>query len=250
MVLKIYTGNLGLVQRLLSIVLFAGLCQTSYCQVESVDFGMKQQEIRAEAAVVVPFDRDVPTGAQLELTYSNYANYGLGFRTGLRFMPDAIGNGKLIGVPVMVAFRSRSRDFNARLSSAAGSTKSYLESYGSSPTRKTDAFSSFILGLFNRAEVFAGFSPSYAWDAENMGCYSSHGFTYRTGVRQNQKFCLTADLGVSLEYRIWRFYLNITPTVHCNVLKSFIIHNEGPGYTTDVPYRWYVSIGLGLSYVL
>ena len=71
------------------------------------------------------------------------------------------------------------------------------------------------------------------------------------GIRKAGDFYCSADAGLSFSWRIWRFTLNMTPTVHYNFTENFRIYsdNEATVHPQDTPIPWLFSMNFGIGYL-
>ena len=75
-------------------------------------------------------------------------------------------------------------------------------------------------------------------------------------MQKPHSFSLTADAGVALTYRIWRFNLRLSPMVHYSLIKNYRDYTAQylPTYprplerTKDI--RWHFSLQFGLGFLL
>lgn len=224
-------------------------------------------EIRFGVGVRGPVDRTLGWGSS-EIISVSYAKYGvrnLGWRIGAEFMPENMGIDSYFGVPVAFTARTRARSFSQAVttgleSAAMGAVRDAV--YGYEPTARS-IVGDFLLGLFNRAEFFAGLTPGYIagtnvpLKGSNYDSFAGQMMSERT-MLLNNRFSLTADAGFSMSFRIWRFNLGFVPSVHYFLTKNFIhVSTTSPidpgdsGVSTNVtetPVRFQFSVLGALSY--
>lgn len=117
----------------------------------------------------------------------------------------------------------------------------------------------FLLGMVNRSELRVGLTPGYIY---------GDGRTHRTsfsvmtegdrfdwsgvkGTEVGSRFCLTADVGANLSYRIWRFCLNLNPELHYIITNSYnIISKPDKGASETKSQRWQFSMLFSLDLML
>ena len=223
--------------------------------------GQGLQEIRFGVGVRGAVDRSLRNGSPeiVTLSYARYNQKGLGFRAGFEYLPMNMKIDSYFGVPVAFSARTRARSFTQSVksgleSAAVGAVRDAV--YGYEPNARSIA-GDFILGLFNRAEFFAGITPGYVF-----GTGSSHSKSY-SGTTVNEervdlanRFAISADAGFSMSFRIWQFNLSIVPAVHYFLTKNYIYVSEttpvdgGAPKITETPVRFQYSVlgALGFSF--
>ena len=142
---------------------------------------------------------------------------GLGFRTGIRYMPEYGDIDNAVYVPLAFSWRSRLRTGQERLSAGVSGLSPYVYDTPSFMT----AAGAFLLNLFSRFELFAGLTPGYVF---GMG-----------DARPEHPFGVSADAGFALSYRIWRFNIRMAPSIHYSL--------------TDRDFPWSASLDFGLLYL-
>ena len=216
------------------------------------------------AGAYVPMYKGQGTDVVYGVTYGHFNSSGLGFRTGLQFVPRVAEVDNSFGIPVAFSYRTPARSTNGRVRSgaiAAGETFGYEAIMGySNPLR--GALAAFVANLFSQAEFFAGVTPGLVF-GENSNvetAYWGSGTSYQQDSWTEKKgdFLMTLDAGVCANYRIWRFDLKLSPAVHYNLTRNYINHTETfqqEGGTCDVnvtvsdkPLRWFFSMTAGLSF--
>ena len=222
------------------------------------------QEIRFGAGVRGQIGKSSDWGSSetLNLTYAHYNLHGVGIRTGVEFMPQNMHVDYYIGVPVAFSFRTRPYSFRESVaigveSAAYGAVRDAYSGYG--PTAGT-IVGDFLLGLFNRMELFAGLTPGYIAgtnDPRHLS-YSVDRVTERTMEVRN-RFSITADAGLSMSLRIWRFNLGFVPALHYYLTNNYVdLRKTAPAVSdsgvlsarTETPVRFQFSIlgALGFSF--
>lgn len=220
------------------------------------------QEIRFGVGVRGPVDRSAGWGSPeiVSLSYAHYSQKGYGLRTGIEFMPQNTHINNYFGVPIAFSARTRSSSLGESIghgltSAAAGAVRDAY--YGIEPT-VSSILSDFLLNLFNRAEFFAGLTPGYiAGESRSDG--SSYGTYTQTDrfINLNHHFSLTADVGFSLSFRIWRFSIGVVPAVHYYLTNNFtsisdtypISEEVGGNHSrTETPIRFHFSALGALSF--
>ncbi len=224
--------------------------------------GQGLEEIRFGVGVRGAVDRTLRNGSPeiFSLSYARYNQKGLGFRTGLEFMPVNMKIDSYFGIPVAFSARTRSRTFSQSVrtgleSAAVGAVRDAV--YGYEPNARS-ILGDFIIGLFNRAEFFAGLTPGYIFGS-NVPRGLSYGETTITEqtVDLIHRFSFTADVGFSMSFRIWNFNLGFAPAVHYYLTRNYVyvfetspINGEegGAPIVKETPVRFQYSVLGYLSY--
>ena len=199
------------------------------------------------------------------LTYGHFNSSGLGFRTGLQFIPRVAEVDNTIGIPVAFSYRTPARSTDGRVRSgavAAGETFGYEAIMGyRDPLR--GALASFIANLFSQMEFFVGATPGYisgestpvstAWYKSGADNIQENTWTERNG-----NFSLFLDAGACANYRIWRLDLKLSPAFHYNLTRNYVLHTDTITFEngSDVGFmepsekalRWFFSMTAGLSF--
>jgi hypothetical protein len=164
------------------------------------------------------------------------------------------------GVPVAFSARTRARSFSESVttgleSAAIGAVRDAV--YGYEPTAKS-VLGDFFFGLFNRAEFFAGLTPGFIAGTNTPREISyEETRTIEKTMNLQHRFSLTADVGFSMSFRIWRFNLGFVPAVHYYLKKNFLDVREtsliagGDGEAasvTETPVRFQYSVLGALSF--
>lgn len=200
--------------------------------------GQGLEEVRFGVGIRGPVDRSLRNGSPeiISLSYARYNQKGLGFRAGAEFMPRNMQIDYYFGLPVALSARTRPRNFSQSVrsgleSAAVGAVRDAI--YGYEPNARS-ILGDFILGLFNRAEFFAGLTPGYIFGTNSpLGLsYGDKDITENT-VNLNHRFSLTADAGFSMSFRIWNFNLGFVPAVHYFLTKNYIDIKRTEPYNVD-----------------
>lgn len=224
--------------------------------------GQGLEEVRFGVGVRGAVDRTLRNGSPeiISLSYARYNQKGIGFRAGAEFMPVNMKIDSYFGLPVAFSARTRPRTFSQSVrtgleSAAVGAVRDAV--YGYEPNARS-ILGDFILGLFNRAEFFAGLTPGYIFGTNTPygKGFSDKTVTERT-VDLNYRFSLTADVGFSMSFRIWNFNLGFAPAVHYYLTKNYIYITEtspindevgGSPIVKETPVRFQYSVLGFLSY--
>lgn len=216
------------------------------------------QDFRFTAGVRIPVESSrANSGEVMSLTYGRYNDKGFGLRGGVQWMFENMDINDYLGVPLSVCWSSGKRTFKESLekgvyNAAWGAFHDKLY-YGTDPDAGS-VLGGFFTGLFNRIEFFAGLTPGYIFG------HSDSGYSGGTGslnyMSLNNRFCLTADAGLSLSIPIWRFQLSVIPSFHYFITDNYrevgvnrVTHDGGTDeYTSDKARSWQFSIQGGLSF--
>lgn len=224
--------------------------------------GQGLEEVRFGVGVRGAVDRSLRNGSPeiISLSFARYNQKGLGFRTGVEYMPVNMKIDSYFGVPVAFSARTRSRTFSQSLrtgleSAAVGAVRDAV--YGYEPSARS-IFGDFIIGLFNRAEFFAGLTPGYVFGSNSPRSVSTGGMNVtEETVDLLRRFSFTADAGFSMSFRIWNFNLGFVPAVHYYLTKNYVYVREthlvsaddgGSSTVTETPVRFQYSVLGFLSY--
>ena len=215
------------------------------------------QDIRFSAGVRIPIENTSAMESEvMTLTYGRYFHKGLGFRTGVQWMFENYDINDYLGVPLYFSWCSDKRTFKESVKqgveNAAWGAYHDKAYYNSDPDVQS-ALGSFILGLFNRFEFFAGLTPGYVFGHREDFHGDSREVSY---MRLNTRFSLSADAGLGLSFRIWRFELSAIPSVHYFITDNYrdmyvrrYTHDGSTDvFTSDKAKSWQFSIQGGLSF--
>ena len=235
---------------------------------QAFDPAESRNELVLSAGPLTPMQRGVGgyyTGADLviQLDYRHFWRSGLGVSSGIVFSPEYQNLDNTFGIPVALVWRTgepRSRGRLDRGLNAAGSTirdRSYNYSYGSKSAEVLGAgLASFFMNLFSRAEFFAGLTPGWIPEAEDIHRSNyKDGAWEESGIRKTHCLVLTADAGAALTYRIWRFNLRLCPAVHYSLVNNYQDYTAvfQPNYPAPLvrtqDLRWHFSFQFGLGYL-
>ena len=241
---------------------FLSVCASA--QNGSRDLDNLSDDFGVYVGAYVPMYKGQGTDVVYGLTYGHFNSSGLGFRTGVQFVPRVAEVDNSFGIPVAFSYRTSARSTKGRVRSgaiAAGETFGYEAIMGySNPLR--GALAAFIANLFSQAEFFAGVTPGFVLgeDSNVETAYWGSGTSYKQNSWTEKKgdFLMTLDAGACANYRIWRFDLKLSPAFHYNLTRNYINHTETfqqKDGTDDVnvttsgqPLRWFFSMTAGLSF--
>lgn len=215
------------------------------------------QDIRFSAGVRIPIENTSAMESEvMTLTYGRYNHNGLGFRTGVQWMFENYDINDYLGVPLYFSWRSDKRTFKESVKQGVENAAwgAYHDKfyYNSDPDVQS-ALGSFFLGLFNRFEFFAGLTPGYVFGHREKSHGNSREEEY---MRLNSRFSLSADAGLGLSFRIWRFELSAIPSVHYFITDNYrdiyvrrYTHDGSTDvFTSAAAKSWQFSIQGGLSF--
>lgn len=173
-------------------------------------------------------------GNLISAEYAYFFHNRIGFRTGLSSITNLEGTNGFYSVPLMFAYRSKvQRDF------FIGGN---INSFG-------DLIFQLILGLIPKhAEYNIGLNMGYINPDNNLGLVSYNGGPYfKEGFLTQNRFYTSADAGLRLTYRIYRFGIVLSPSVSYVLTNNFEFYSEqgsSNGYSPD----WFLRMTIGLSY--
>jgi len=163
--------------------------------------------------------------------YSQFYNRHLGMRIGAEFMPDGLANESYFGFPLAFSLRTGMRQTDDAMLYGGLLAIELLDSFvWDSDNFFADMLAVLLLSLVNRAEFHVGITPGYFFHSDFLDESKSGSLK---GI-----YC-TADAGVNLSWRIWRFTLNATPTFHYNITGNYT--------DQEVPFRWLFTMNFGLG---
>lgn len=224
--------------------------------------------LRAEYGYLTPLDSDLAFGdAFLSLSYTRRISGHWCWRAGVQYQLENTSIQDGLGLPVSAVFRTKTYGFDGSLRSAAENSAAQVAwdgIVGYEPDQMArDVLTHFLFILFRRAEAFVGLTPGYVFGKESVSrrsvvSYPPATASYRDeGIRINHRFFLTADAGFTLSIPLWRFSLDLTPSVHYLLANSFSEYRqdidpltERPVGTPSLkPVRWQFSLSGGLSWL-
>jgi len=174
------------------------------------------------------------SGSTFSLDYAYFFYNKMGIRTGLNSITNFEGTKGFYTAPLMFAYRTKAhRDFY--ISSDA-------DSFG-------ELIFDIILGLIPKhAEYNIGFNLGYIEPDNNLGMVSYNGGPYfKEGYLTQQRFFASADAGLRLTYRIYRFGIVLSPSVSYLMTKNFEFYSEQDSNNGFSP-QWFMKLNIGLSY--
>lgn len=235
------------------------VCNEAFAQRSTI----YNQDIRFTAGARMPMaDSDADGGEIMSITYGNYNRSGFGFRCGAEWMFSNVDIDDYLGMPLSVSWKRGKRTTvkESMLSGAEnmawGVASNYR--YGSTPDAGT-AFGSFLAGLFNGIEFFAGLTPGYVFGDSETSHVLTDGYAGEDIERYyyiKNRFTLSADAGIGISVRIWRFDLSVIPAFHYFITDNYheVKVTSSPiatgSHISDKSYPWQFSIqgGLGFSF--
>ena len=202
---------------------------------------LENDEIIATVGVNVPMYKSMESDVVIGLHYGHYYPNGVGFRTGFQYIPTVVEIDNSFSVPLAITYRTGSRSRAAKLTSAA---------YGVARTQMYD---------FDRLEFYAGLTPGYVAgkSREAYPSYHSSGLGYweKTWTEKPSAFSLSADAGIDISFRIWRFDLKLMPAFHYNITNNYRYHiQKGVQGSDEVissavkPARWFFTFNGGIAF--
>lgn len=191
------------------------------------------------------------------LNYSKYYSRHIGGRFGVQYMPEYMRVRDFVSFPMAFSLRTGMREANETMTYGALAAIDLLDAWvWEGDDIFVDMLAVFLITLINRAEFFVGLTPGYIIGGDSLhetSYISSNGSigTRVQGIRKAGDFYCSADAGLSFSWRIWRFTLNMTPTVHYNFTENFRIYsdNEATVHPQDTPIPWLFSMNFGIGYL-
>ena len=189
---------------------------------------------------------------------SHYLGRHTGFRAGAQFMPENMDVDGFVGFPVALSLRTGMRQINDAYAYGGLLALDMLDTFiwDRSDNIFADMLAVFLLSLVNRAEFHVGLTPGYIYGETNLHqstYWGADGERYNeiTGIRKSGSVYCSADAGINLSWRIWRFTLNMTPEVHYNITGNYHVYsaNEQTVHPQDSPLRWFFGMNFGLGYL-
>lgn len=214
---------------------------------------------------------DYNEGAMLRLDYRHFYENRAGFGIGAQYVRNYMDVDGSFGVPVSFVCRSELHDFGESVGRGVMTAIAnnpfedydayYMEEYVDNPLAQgfMSDVAAFLLGMVNRAEFRAGLTPGYIYGdgRTHRSSYSviAGGDRYNwsgvKGTEVGSRFCLTADVGANLSYRIWRFCLNLDPELHYIITNSYNIYSKpDKGAAEARPQRWQFSFMFSFDLML
>lgn len=220
----------------------------------------QQHDISISVGTYVPMYKGVQSDAVTTLSYGQFYKNNIGFRAGLKWNPYILNINNAFGVPVAFVYKTNTKSSKDRFNSGIiSATESAKYPYSNSANQINNFFAAFLINLFSDIEFFAGLTPGYTAGSASTISESSWGesFKYwrRTWFEKNNAFSITADAGFNLNYRIWHFNLKLSPSLHYNILNTYVQHTTYgevgiPEETNESKsIKWFFSFSGGLSWL-
>lgn len=218
---------------------------------------LENDEIFATVGANVPMYKNMESDVVVGLHYGHYYPNGVGFRTGFQYIPTVVDIDNSFSVPLAITYRTGSRTTSAKLNSAANGI-ARTQVYDEEDALKYGLVN-FLMNLFDRIEFHAGLTPGYV-AGKSRDAYPSYrdfgmGYREKTWTEKPSSFSLSADAGLDISFRIWRFDLKLMPAFHYNITNNYRYHIEkvakGSGEvlgTTVKPIKWFFAFNGGLAF--
>ena len=218
---------------------------------------LENDEIIATIGVNTPMYKNMESDVVVGIHYGHYYPNGIGFRTGFQYISTVVEIDNNFSVPLAITYRTGSRSRTAKLTSAA---------YGVARTQGYDGenafkygLASFLMNLFDRLEFHAGLTPGYVAGKSReiypSYHYSGLGYWEKTWTEKPSSFSLSADAGLDISFRIWRFDLKLMPAFHYNITNNYRYHiqkgirgSDEVLSTTVKPIKWFFTFNGGLAF--
>lgn len=225
----------------------------------SIRLDAQIRDIGVLFGVNVPLQSDASGGGVYEVNYGHFSQNGLGFRVGLRWTSEVAKVDNGFGLPLMLAYRTPSRNAGERFTSGLmGAFDGADDAYDTGEDRARGALGGLLMNLFSDMEFFAGVTPRFTSGASSSVARSSWGDAWQyweerwTEKRRNAS--MTIDAGLRLNYGIGRFDIAVVPALHYDPTSQLVIHSRqgeeviGVMRTTEQPIRWSFTLGAGLAF--
>lgn len=214
---------------------------------------------------------DYNEGAMTRVDYRHFYQNRAGFGIGIQHVKDYMDVDGNIGMPLSFVCRSELHDFGEVVGRGVKNALEYdpfedydayyMQEYVDHPLAKgfLSDIGVFLISLMNRAEFRAGLTPGYIYGdgRTHRSSFSviAEGDRYNwsgvKGTEVGSRFCLTADMGTNLSYRIWRFCLNLNPELHYIITNSYNLYSKpDKGVAETRPQRWQFSFMFSLDLML
>lgn len=185
-------------------------------------------------ALIGDYDQPNLVGNIVSADYAYFFHNRMGFRTGLASVFDLEGTQGFYSVPILFSYRSKvQKEFYI-----GGN----VDSFG-------DLLFQIILALLPKhTEYNIGINIGYI-NPENYNdlMIDIDGLYYTEGYRAMSSMLVSADAGLRLTYRIYRFGIVLSPSVSYLITDNFKYYSE---YGQDKKFSpdWFMKLTFGLSY--
>ena len=193
------------------------------------------------------------------LNYSKYTGNHIGYRIGVRYMPENWNVANLVTFPLAVSFRTGMREGNEALAYGTVIALDLFDAFlWESDNIFVDMMAAFLLAFVNRGEFFIGLTPGYIMGDESIRriYYTSGSGNYieEQVTSCPNHFYLAAEAGLGITWRIWRFTLNCAPYFQWNFLNNYqkssrILGDPSSPVTYYNTSNWYFGMNFGLGYL-
>ena len=223
----------------------------------SAQKALENDEIIATVGVNAPMYKNMESDVVVGLHYGHYYPNGVGFRAGFQYIPTVVEIDNSFSVPLAITYRTGSRSRYAKLTAAAHGVAG-TQVYDEEDVLKYGLVN-FLMNLFDRLEFHAGLTPGYV-AGKSRDMYPSYhnsgmGYWEKTWTEKPSSFSLSADAGLGISFRIWRFDLKLMPAFHYNITNNYRYHiQEGVRGSDEVirttvkPIKWFFTFNGGLAF--
>lgn len=223
----------------------------------SAQKALENDEIIATVGVNVPMYKNMESDVVVGLHYGHYYPNGVGFRAGFQYVPTVVEIDNSFSVPLAVTYRTGSRSRSTKLTAAAHGVAG-TQVYDEEDVLKYGLVN-FLMNLFDRLEFHAGLTPGYV-AGKSRDMYPSYhnsgmGYWEKTWTEKPSSFSLSADAGLGISFRIWRFDLKLMPAFHYNITNNYRYHiqagvrgSDEVIRTTIKPIKWFFTFNGGLAF--
>lgn len=214
---------------------------------------------------------DCSEGTMVRIDYRHFYGNRAGFGIGAQHVRGYMDVDGCFGMPMSFVCRTGLHDFDELVGKGLrnvidndpfeGYDEYYMQECVDNPFSQwflSDVWT-FLFSFVNRAEFRAGLTPGYIY-GDGRTYPSSYGVSaggeryFWSGVKGTEvssRFCLTADVGATLSYRIWHFCINLSPEFHYILTDSYRLYEKPDGGIAETtPQRWQFSMIFSLNLML
>ena len=236
-------------KRIVLTIILAASCIASFAQQKQrLNPDAFTTEVRFKAGLLTPITQssqnqsDVVIGAD----YLKYFSQHLGYSIGAQYSPDYMNVNNYVGFPIAFVYHTRNRNIGSAVESGVfNMANSYIWSRGHRSIE--DEFTTFLLSLFSRAEIYAGITPGFLGEGNYREYIDINGWDVAEGVRPSSHFTATLDLGLGWSYRISHVYITINPAFHYGLFGNYEAYSPS-GNMAKVRTHFSICASLGYAF--
>lgn len=203
-------------------------------------------ETRFKIGLITPVTHSAESQSDVlvGLDHLRYFSQHLGYSLGVQYSPNYMNVNNYVGFPIAFVYHTRNRNIgNAVENGVFNMAGRFIWSRGR--TSLEDEFETFLLSLFSRAEIYAGFTPGFLSNGNLRQYVDDGGFDVYDGVSPSGHFTTTLDLGLGWSYRISHIYITINPALHYGLWGNYQTYS---GSTDMTLVRTHFTICASLGY--